>query len=143
MTSALVFAAVFTAYAAGHQVGDYWVQTEHQALFKARPGWAGRRACAAHVAVYTIVLAGFLAVAAWQLALPVSPGRATAGLAVSAVSHYLADRRRPLQLLARLIGKGEFWGLGDGLASGAAHLDQAFHWAFLFAAAIVTAGGAS
>jgi hypothetical protein len=64
--------------------------------------------------------------------------------------HQVADywtqtghRRRPLELLARLIGKGEFWDLGDGLASGATAMDQAFHWAFVFAAAIVTAGGTS
>jgi hypothetical protein len=136
-------AAVFAAYVTGHQVADYWTQTGHQATCKGRPGWAGRRACAAHVSVYTVVLAAFLAVTAWQLALPVSPGRAAAGLAVSAASHYFADRRRPLELLARLIGKGEFWDLGDGLASGAAAMDQAFHWAFVFAAAIVTAGGIS
>lgn len=95
------------------------------------------------MAVYTTVLAVFLAVTAWQLALSVSPGRAAAGLAVSAGSHYLADRRRPLERLARLIGKGEFWDLGYGPASGAAAMDQAFHWAFVFAAALITAGGVS
>jgi hypothetical protein len=66
-----------------------------------------------------------------------------AGLAVSAVSHYFADRRRPLQRVAGLIpGKLGFWRAGDGLASGAAHLDQAWHWGWLFAAALITAGGA-
>jgi len=143
VSAAAVFGAVFAAYVTGHQVADYWTQTGHQATCKGQPGWAGRRACAAHVAVYTIVLAAFLAVAAWQLALPVSPGRAVAGLAVSAASHYFADRRRPLELLARLIGKGEFWDLGDGLASGATHMDQAFHWAFVFIAALITVGGVS
>ena len=141
--TAAVFAAVFAAYVTGHQVADFWTQTGRQATCKHLPGWAGRRPCAAHVAVYTMVLAAFLAVTAWALALPVSPWRAAAGLAVSAASHYFADRRRPLELLARLIGKGEFWDLGDGLASGATAMDQAFHWAFVFAAALVTAGGAS
>ena len=143
MSAAAVFASVFAAYYAGHQVADFWAQTPHQALCKGLPGWAGRRACAAHVASYTVILALFLAIAAWQLALPVSPGRAAAGLAVSAVTHYFADRRRPLERLARLAGKGELWSAGQGLAVGSAYLDQSFHVAMLFAAALVTAGGAS
>lgn len=141
--AAVVFAAVFAAYAAGHPVGDYWVQTNGQAAAKALPGWAGRRACAAHVATYTATLAACLALAWCMLGLPLRPGPVVAGLAVSAVSHYFADRRRPLQHLAALIpGKLGFWRTGDGLASGAAHLDQAWHWWWLFAAALITAGGA-
>jgi hypothetical protein len=142
MTAATVFAAVFAAYAAGHQAGDYWVQTNAQAAGKGAPGWAGRRACAAHVATYTLTLAACLALAWWRLGLPLHPGAVAAGLAVSAASHYFADRRRPLERLASLIpGKSAFWRAGDGLASGAAHLDQAWHWWWLFAAALITAGG--
>ena len=69
------------------------------------------------------------------------PVWAAAGLAVSAVTHYFADRRRPLRWLAGLIpGKLGFWQAGDGLASGGAFLDQAWHWWWLFAAALITAG---
>lgn len=143
MTAAVVFAAVFGAFLAGHQVADYWVQTSGQAAGKSLPGWPGRRACAAHVATYTLTLAACLALTAWRLALPVSPAWAAAGLAVSAVTHYFADRRRPLARLAELTGIGGFWRSGKGLASGAAHLDQSWHWAWLFAAALITAGGAS
>lgn len=46
-------ALVAVAYLAGHGVGDYWAQTDHQASHKALPGWAGRRVCAAHVATLT------------------------------------------------------------------------------------------
>jgi hypothetical protein len=140
MIPAVVFAVAFAAYLAGHQVGDYWVQTSGQAARKGLPGWAGRRACAAHVAAYTLTLAAFLALAAWWLAVPVSPAWAAAGLSVSAVTHYFADRRIPLRELAGTLGKGQFWASGEGLASGAAHLDQAWHWAWLAAAALVTAG---
>lgn len=139
MSAAVVFAAAFGAYLAGHQVADYWVQTDAQARGKGAPGWAGRRACAAHVTTYTLTLAGCLAVAAWRLALPVSPGWAAAGLAVSALTHYFADRRTPLARLADATGRGGFWRSGTGLASGAAHLDQSWHWAWLFAAALITA----
>lgn len=141
MTAADVFAVAFGAYVAGHQVADYWIQTPGQSMRKALPGWPGRRACAAHVVTYHLTLAVFLALAVWVLALPVNPGWAAAGLAVSAATHYVADRRRPLKRLADAIGKGEFWRSGEGLASGAAHLDQAWHWLWLFAAALITAGG--
>jgi hypothetical protein len=149
VTAAVVFSVVLGAYLTGHQVDDYWLQTGAQALGKGLPGWAGRRACAAHVATYTLTLAACLALAAWRLALPVSPAWAAAGLAVSAVTHYIADRRRPLQRIADALGgslvpgKGEFWRSGEGLASGAAHLDQSWHWLWLFAAALITAGGVS
>jgi hypothetical protein len=143
VSAAVVFAVVFAALAAGHGVGDYWIQTNDQAAAKGQPGWPGRRACAAHVATYTLTLAACLALAWWRLALPLSLPQAAAGLMVSAVSHYFADRRRPLQRLAGLIpGKLAFWRSGTGLASGAAHLDQAWHWWWLFAAALVAAGGA-
>jgi len=149
MTAAAMFAAVFAVYAAGHQVGDYWVQTHGQATRKGLPGWVGRRACAAHVATYTLTLAACLALAGWQLHMPLSPVRAAAGLAVSALTHYAADRRRPLERLAEVLGaslvpgKGDYWHAGDGMATGAAHLDQAWHWLWLFAAALITTGGLS
>jgi hypothetical protein len=138
MSAAILFAVVFGAFAVGHQVGDYWVQRGWQALGKGQPGWAGRRACAAHVAAYTLTLAAFLALAAWRLSLPVSPGWAAVGLAVNAVSHYLADRRTPLARLASAVGKGEYWRAG-----GAPDLDQAWHWGWLFITALITAGGLS
>jgi hypothetical protein len=140
MSAPVMFAAVFGVYLAAHQVADYWVQRGWQTMRKGLPGWAGRWACAAHVTTYTLTLALFLALAAWWLALPVSPGRAAAGLAVSAVTHYFADRRTPLRRVAEMTGKGEFWHYGNG--AGAAHLDQSWHVACLFIAALVTAGGA-
>lgn len=142
MSAAVVFATAFAAYAAGHQVADYWIQTPGQSARKALPGQPGRRACLAHVTTYTVTLAVLLALAAGVLAVPVSPRWAAAGLAVNAVTHYFADRRAPLRKLAALIpGKAGFWDAGKGLASGAAHLDQSWHWLWIFAAALITAGG--
>ena len=145
MNNAIVFAVVLGTYVTAHQLADYWLQTGCQAARKGLPGWAGHRACAAHVATYHLTLAAFLALTAGLLSLPVSAGWAALGLTVSAVSHYFADRRRPLQWLADSLGasvvpgKGEFYRSGSGLASGAAHLDQAWHWLWLFAAALITA----
>jgi hypothetical protein len=137
-----MFAAVFLAMMAGHQVGDYWVQTSAQAAAKGLPGWPGRRACAAHVATYTLTLAVCVALAGWWLVLPLNLWLAAAGLGVSAVTHYFADRRVPLRRVADRTGSGGFWRAGDGLASGAAHLDQAWHWWWLFVSALITTGGA-
>jgi len=139
MTAAITFAVVLGVYLTGHTVADYWVQSSAQAMRKGLPGWAGRRACIGHVTSYTLTLAGLLALAAWRLALPVSPAWAAAGLLVSAATHYFADRRTPLRRVADLTGKGEFWRSGEGLASGAAHLDQSWHWLWLFTAALITA----
>jgi hypothetical protein len=139
--SASVFAAVFAAMAAGHQAGDYWVQTSAQAAAKGGPGWAGRRACGAHVATYTLTLAACVALAGWWLSLPLSAGWVAAGLGVSAVTHYFADRRAPLRRLADAKGAGGFWRTGEGLATGAALLDQAWHWWWLFVSALIAAGG--
>lgn len=99
------------------------------------------------MATYTLTLAACLALAAWRLSVPLDAARVAAGLAVSAVTHYAADRRRPLQRLAEVLGasvvpgKARYWRAGDGLATGAAYLDQAWHWCWLFVSALVVAGG--
>jgi hypothetical protein len=138
--SAGVFAAVFAALMAGHEIGDYWVQTSEQAAAKGGPGWPGRRACAAHVATYTLTLAAMLGLAWWWLRLPLSAGWVAAGLAVSAATHYFADRRTPLRRFADRVGSGKFWTVGEGLATGQGLLDQAWHWGWLFVAALLATG---
>jgi len=74
--------------------------------------------------------------------LHLSPPWILAGLAVNAVSHYFADRRKPLQRLAELWpGKISFYRTGEGLATGAALLDQAWHYGWLFVSALIISGG--
>jgi hypothetical protein len=97
------------------KLGDYWVPTSARAAAKGRTGWAGRHACAAHVASCTPSLAACLAVASRWLALPLSAPRVMAGLAVSAAWHYIADRRVPLRRLAEQMDREEFWHSGEGL----------------------------
>lgn len=141
MSNPATFAAVAATVYAAHQAGDYWVQTSGQAAQKGLPGQAGRSACIAHVATYSATLAAFLALAWWWLGLPLSAGWLAAGLALSAVTHYFSDRRRPLARLCALLGKSGFHDAGGGLATGAALLDQAWHWCWLFASALVISGG--
>ena len=135
MMPAAEFAVAFGALAASHQAADYWVQTNRQAQEKGLSGWKGRRACLAHVATYTATQAGFLALAGLALDVPFSVAAVAAGLFISAVTHYFADRRTPLRRLAAALGKVGFWDNG-----GAPLLDQAWHWTWLWAAALVIAG---
>lgn len=154
MIAAATFAAVFIALYVAHQVGDHWVQTHHQALTKGQPGWAGRRACAAHVATLTLTKAAAVTLAAAVLGLHLAVAAVAAGLALDAATHYWADRRTTLAGLAGLLGKGEFYRLGaprpghdDGphLGTGAYALDQSWHigWLFIAALVITALGGAS
>jgi len=143
-TAATRFAAAAAVLAATHHVADYWVQTHGQALAKGKPGVDGRRACAAHVATYTLTQALALAAADRYLGLGLTWRRAAAGLAVSGITHYVADRRAPLEALAGRIGKGEFYrlgrDLGPHLGTGAVALDQSWHLGWCAVAAAVVAG---
>lgn len=162
---ALVFSAVFAALYAAHQVGDHWPSTHRgaqlkgltkdQAVAAGLDRHAGPRACAVHVATYTATAVLFLAVLAWRTGLDLDPARTVLGLALSAASHYWADRRRTLRGLCRLLnrafpglGKEAFYDLGaprpghdDNLSigTGAYALDQSFHVLSLFLAALVIA----
>lgn len=144
--------SVFVALFAAHMVADHWVQTSAQARDKSLPGVAGRRACAAHVATYTATQA--LALLALDLVADAQlhAGWTVAGLAVSATTHYIADRRTPLRRLAELLdrstGKAAFWQLGTPrpgrddnpcLGTGAYALDQSWHVGWIFVSALVIA----
>ncbi|GIE79058.1 hypothetical protein Aph02nite_50080 [Actinoplanes philippinensis] len=145
--SAATFAAVFIALWVAHQVADHWVQTQHQADCKGAPGWNGRIACAAHVITYTATALVAVLGMAVSLGLALSPSRVAAGLAVSAITHYIADRRTPLKRLAVLCGASRFYALGaprpgrddNPTLGGAYALDQSFHYAWLFVAALIIA----
>jgi hypothetical protein len=142
------FAAVFVALFVAHQVADHWIQTDHQACTKGAPGWPGRLACAAHVATYTATALFALAALTHSLHLALSPGKVAVGLAVSALTHYFADRRTPLAALARLVRLHGFIDLGKPrpghddnrcMGTGSYALDQSFHYLFLFIAALLIA----
>ncbi|WP_436759301.1 DUF3307 domain-containing protein [Streptosporangium sp. V21-05] len=141
--TAATFAAVFAALYAAHSFGDHWVQTHRQACGKGAPTRAGRAACAWHVVTLTLtkMIAVSLVIAVTDLRL--NGPWLCAGLLVDAGSHYWADRRVTLARLAERIGKGGFYRMGDGLASGAYALDQSFHVLWLFIAALIIAGGGS
>ncbi|MGH8881955.1 MAG: DUF3307 domain-containing protein [Stackebrandtia sp.] len=133
------FAAVFAALYAAHHVADHWVQTDHQAATKGRPGWSGRFACACHVATYTGAAVVALAGLVLMVGVDLNVGAVGAGLAVSAVTHYLADRRAPLRWLADRTGSGRFYRVSTAGMNGAYLLDQSWHIGWLYAAALIIA----
>ncbi|WP_019635123.1 DUF3307 domain-containing protein [Actinomadura atramentaria] len=143
MASPEVFAGVFAALFAAHEVADHWVQTHTQAVRKGSPGWVGRLACARHVATYTATLTVVLALVSWRLGIGYSLPNVVAAVVLTAGTHYWADRRTTLRRLADLARKGDFAGLGDPLAAptgtGAYSLDQAWHIGFLSVAALILA----
>lgn len=144
---AVRFAATFAALYAAHTVADHWIQTQHQADTKGAPGWRGRLACAAHVATYTATGALALAATNHRTGLGLRAGRVAAGLALSGVTHYAADRRTPLRRLAEATGSGDFYRMGaprpgrddNPTLGGAYALDQAWHVGWLAATALVIA----
>ena len=127
------FATAFVALFVAHQIADHWVQTDKQACGKGAPGWRGRYQCAMHVGTYSLTAAIVLAVTEWSLGLHLDGPRVLLALTVSAVSHYIADRRTPLRWLADRIKLG-FWDNG-----GAYQLDQSYHYAWLWVAALICA----
>ncbi|GAA4613043.1 DUF3307 domain-containing protein [Saccharopolyspora hordei] len=148
LESAVTFAVVLPSLLVAHNVADHWVQTSHQAANKGRPDWTGRWACLRHVASYTLVTALAVGLVWTVLGLPITAAGFLAGQAVSAVTHYWADRRFTLARLAAISGNAGFYRLGaprDGhddnpnLGTGAYVLDQSWHWLWLFVTALITA----
>jgi hypothetical protein len=147
------FAAVLATLYAAHEVGDQWVQTHHQACTKGGRGdqqRAGQAACARHVAGITATKAIMLGVTAAVTRTRLPLGRTALALAADAASHYWADRRYTLAALADRLGKGDYYRLGQPrpgrddnptIGTGAYALDQAWHTAWLWAAALIITSG--
>lgn len=158
-----MFAEAAIALYVAHHVGDYWVQTDHQAQHKGDAGLDGALQCLLHVFTYVLTQAVLLYVV--MLVIGEQWGYTTSiGLAISGVTHYLADRREHgiMFRLARLLpGKARFLELGkpymrlvigtDGqiigkvegnptLGTGAWALDQAWHifWGVFVAALMIS-----
>lgn len=115
MTDIGTFAGIGLALYTAHHVGDYWIQTDHQAACKGKKGMEGRVQCLAHVLTYTITQALFVFALLAVTGAPVNIYAVIAGLAVSGVTHYAADRREfgIMFRLARLLpGKENFLRLG-------------------------------
>ena len=148
MTSS--FAAIAITLYVAHHVGDYWVQSDTDARHKGDPGWHGRLHCLSHVLSYLMTQTALLFVASLVLGIHLGYWQALTGLAISGVTHYIADRRTPLARIAALIpGKARFATLGvpraghddnPQLATGLWALDQSWHifWGVFVAALVIS-----
>jgi hypothetical protein len=148
-TAATRFAALYAALTAAHEVGDYWAQQDADAVAKGKPGREGVAACLRHVAGYTATQAVAVAAVNRAFGLRVSWPRAAAGLALSAATHYVADRcakqwaddSPTAPLLVRLAhGAGHSRWLRNDPQAGPL-MDQAWHKGWIAVAAAVAAGG--
>jgi hypothetical protein len=111
--AAASFAAVGVGLLIAHNVADHWVQTDGQARDKGLPGWPGRKACLAHVWSYTIVTVLTVSLLWAVFDLSITMWGFLTGQLISAVSHYWADRRFTLVRLCEVLGKGNFYRLGQ------------------------------
>ncbi|MFS8200493.1 transcriptional regulator (plasmid) [Streptomyces sp. CWNU-52B] len=128
MNRSTTYPAVYALLRVAADVADHWVQSDHQAQHKAKPGTEGHKALAGHVATYTATQAAALLVGNHALRLGLRPRNMAAALALSASTHYLIDRRWPVRKAAEATGKAAFYNLGGPLG-GAYLLDQATHHA--------------
>jgi hypothetical protein len=123
---------VFAVFFVSHEVGDYLLQTDWQAMHKrgglSSPG-VRRRALLSHIATYTLA---FVPGLIW-LADSVSWGGAVGVAALIAIPHLIQDDGRLLTEYARVVKKAD---LNANPQLGAA-LDQAFHFLALFLTALL------
>lgn len=139
------FAAVYAALTASHELADHWVQIDAHAAAKGQRGPAGAAACAKHVASYTATQAAAVVAADRFLGLNLGWRRTGVALAISAVTHYIADRQgghwrddhpRGVVRLAAATGHAG-WLQRDPNAGYL--LDQSWHKAWIAVAAAVAA----
>lgn len=93
----LTFAVVLPTLLVAHTVADHIVQTDHQAATKATD-W---RNMAGHVGSYQTTQAAALAAVAGLTGIRPTWRRALLGMAFSAVTHALLDRRWPVKAILR------------------------------------------
>lgn len=124
---AVTLGITWMAGLAGHEVGDYLVQLDCDAVTKQDRTPAGRIALARHVVTYSLAQA-----AVKWLALRVTgtrvPVRAVlAGQVVEMLAHAAIDDGRLLRWYADAVGKRRFHDCTSGDVNGRMLLDQACH----------------
>lgn len=125
-SKAAAAAALYAAFRVAADLGDHHIQTDHQAVNKAKPGMEGYKAVAAHAATYGATQAAAALIANRALNLGVAPTRIIQAVLLASASHAFIDRRWPVKRLAQATGKSNFYELGGPLG-GAYLLDQALH----------------
>jgi hypothetical protein len=92
-----LFAALQATFSDIHPYCDQIVQHGDDAINKGKPGWIGRKACARHVATYSIGQLGAAVAVTRGLGCRASWPALLTGSAINALTHYAIDRREPLK----------------------------------------------
>lgn len=134
LSRCVVFAVALLVLVVAHQVGDHVVQTDQQAQAKASR-W---RALAGHLAGYHLTAVVLLVGTDTLLGLPISARGLVAGLAFSALTHALLDRRWPVRAILRATRSPEFAEATTPVC-GLYVADQALHQLALLISALLIA----
>jgi hypothetical protein len=136
LSRAVVFVVALVVLLVAHQIGDHVVQTDHQAARKAGPGWTAVWAMAGHLAGYHLCALLLLLAAFGLLGLPLTATGVVAGLAFSALTHALLDRRWPVTALLRALRSPRF-AEATSPVCGPYAADQALHQGALLVSALL------
>jgi hypothetical protein len=140
MNSATVFAAIAATLYAAHQLADHvFGQTDRQAAHKAAKGWIGWRHNAYHVGLYHLVMAGMLLLTITVLDIPVTVIGFITGMAFSAITHAILDRRWPVRWLLEHTRSTPFSQQASHGINGMYLADQALHYGCLWVTALLIA----
>jgi hypothetical protein len=134
----VVFLVALAALLVAHQLGDHVLQTDRQAGDKAGRGTSAVRAMAGHLAGYHVAAAALLLGTFSVLDLPLTWLGVAAGLAFSALTHGLLDRRWPVRALLVRTGSARF-AESTAPVCGMYAADQALHQAALLISALLIA----
>ena len=124
-TAALALSTLGSA--AGHESGDYLVQSDCDAQRKQQRNPAGRLSLARHAATYALTQAATRAALYRTAGVRVPVLAQLAGAVVEGAVHAAIDDGRLLHRYAHAAGKGGFHDLNAGGINGRALMDQASH----------------
>lgn len=136
----IYFGAAVASLLVAHPIGDYFVQTDHQAQHKGLRGHRsneGRLNCFVHALTYTLTQ---IAVMFCVFGLSSYDGPYTAVaviLVLNGLTHYVIDRRWTLEWFARYVLAKDDWIDNDPTAL--ATIDQAAHRALFLPVALAIA----
>ena len=134
----VTFVVTLLALLVGHQVGDHVLQSDDQAARKSQPGAPGWTAMAGHLLAYHLAVGAILALVAAVLHVPLTVTGVAAGLAFSAVTHAVLDRRHLVRAVLRATGSPGFAEQTTPVC-GMYVADQALHWLCLLISALLVA----
>ncbi len=134
----VTFVVTLGALLVGHQVGDHVLQSDRQAAEKATAGLTGARAMAGHLLAYHAAVGAVLTVVAVVLDVSLSVTGVLAGLAFSAVTHAVLDRRHLVRAVLRGTRSPGFAEQTSPVC-GMYVADQALHWLCLLLSALLVA----